>query len=102
MTQKEKAKFRKSKEWKEFRKKMAEKYNNKDAITGRKLYSGWNLHHLDTNPENYTVLDENNFIPLNKKTHDLIHTLFHHEGGDDYTGILERLGYYLRLMKSLK
>ena len=97
MTQKEKAKFRRTKEWITFRKKIAEKYNNKDAITGKKLYKGWTLHHLDLNPENYTILDENNFIPLNKKTHDVIHFLVRYD-----ISILNQLKHYLEKMKLLE
>ena len=35
-----KAKFRRSPEWKNFRKHMAELYDNKDAITGKPLRKG--------------------------------------------------------------
>lgn len=96
MTQKEKAKFRRTREWAVFRKKMAEKYNNKDAITGKKLYKGWTLHHLDLNPKNYTILDENNFIPINKQTHDVIHFLVRYD-----LSILDNLKCYLEKMKDL-
>lgn len=75
---------------------MAEKYNNKDAITGKKLYKGWTLHHLDLNPENYNILDENNFIPLNKKTHDVIHFLVRYD-----LSILDQLKHYLEKMKNI-
>lgn len=97
MTQKEKAQFRKTKEWIAFRKRIAEKYNNKDAITGKKLYKGWTLHHLDLNPDNYKILNENNFIPLNKKTHDVIHFLFRYD-----LNILDKFDYYLKIMRALK
>ena len=35
-----KAKFRRSAEWKNFRKHMADLYDNKDAITGKPLRKG--------------------------------------------------------------
>lgn len=76
MNTKEKAKFRKTKEWKEFREYMKAKYDNRDAITGDKLRKNWNLHHMDLNSNNYTILDENNFIPLNRGTHELLHRLY--------------------------
>lgn len=76
MNSKEKAKFRKTKEWKEFREYMKAKYNGKDVITGQPLRKGWNLHHMDLNSNNYTILDENNFIPLNRGTHELLHRLY--------------------------
>lgn len=97
MTQKEKTKFRQSKEWKDFRKKIAEKFEGKDAISGKKLYKGFILHHLDLNPENYDVLDENNFIPLNKATHECIHFLVRYD-----LSILEELAYYLKKMKDFR
>lgn len=96
MTQKDKSKFRQTKQWKEFRKKIAAKFDNRDAITGKKLYKGFILHHLDLNPENYDVLDENNFIPVNKATHDCLHFLVRYD-----SSILEDLAYYLKKMKAL-
>lgn len=76
MNSKEKAQFRKSKEWLEFREYMKAKFNNKDAITGENLRKGWNLHHMDLNSDNYTNLDENYFIPLNKGTHEKLHAMY--------------------------
>ena len=43
-----KEKFRKSKEWKEFRAHMAVVFNHRDYITGKRLIKGFNLHHLKT------------------------------------------------------
>lgn len=75
MTEKDKAKFRRRKEWKEFRKTM-KKLKKYDAITGSKLSKNFNLHHCDFNPEHYTNLDENNFECLNNMSHDTIHYFF--------------------------
>lgn len=72
----EKAKFRRTPEWKAFRKQMAELYDNKDAITGRPLRKGWNLHHLDLDASHYEILDPDKFIPLNKQTHETLHVLY--------------------------
>ena len=90
-----KSKFRKSPEWKNFRKHMADLYDNKDAITGKPLRKGWNLHHLDMSVENYQDLDEDKFIPLNKATHELIHTAFR------YSYAIEQLTYYVGIMDKL-
>ena len=75
----QKEKFRKSREWKEFRSKMAKLFNHKDYITGRRLVKGFNVHHLKTeqDSENYCdISNEENFIPLNSYCHKLLHYLF--------------------------
>ena len=43
-----KEKFRKSREWKDFRSQMAKLFNHRDYITGRRLVKGFNVHHLRT------------------------------------------------------
>lgn len=43
-----KEKFRKSKEWKDFRSQMAKLFNHRDYITGKRLVKGFNVHHLKT------------------------------------------------------
>lgn len=90
-----KAKFRRSPEWKNFRKHMAELYDNKDAITGKSLRKGWNLHHLDMSIENYKDLDENKYIPLSRATHELIHTAFR------YSYAIDKLVYYVQKMEEI-
>lgn len=75
----QKEKFRKSREWKEFRSRMAALFNHKDYITGRRLVKGFNVHHLKTeqDSENYCdISNEDNFIPLNSYCHKLLHYLF--------------------------
>lgn len=94
-----KAKFRKSKEWKEFRKKIYDKQNGKDYVTGKKLYKMYNVHHLDMSIENYDKLDEDNFIALNKQMHDVIHILFRYYKNDKT--ILSRLEQILEKMDEL-
>ena len=71
-----KSKFRQSKEWKTFRIKIAEKQDKKDIITRKPLRKGYICHHLDMSPENYDSLTEENFIAVNKTTHDALHFLF--------------------------
>jgi hypothetical protein len=94
-----KAKFRQTKEWKEFRKKIFEKQGGLDIITGKKLYKGWNLHHLDMSVENYDKLDEDNFIAVNKTTHSIIHDTFRYYKNDK--DILSRLEQILDKMVEL-
>ena len=75
----QKEKFRKSKEWKEFRGRMAKLFNHRDYITGRKLVKGFNVHHLRTeqDAENYCdISNEEEFIPLNSYCHKMLHYLF--------------------------
>ena len=94
-----KAKFRKSKEWKEFRKKIYEKQKGCDYLSGKKLYKGHNIHHLDMSIENYDKLDEDNFIALNKQMHDVVHILFRYYKNDKT--ILSRLEQILEKMDEL-
>lgn len=90
-----KSKFRRSPEWKNFRKHMADLYYNKDAITGKPLRKGWNLHHLDMSVENYQDLDESKFIPLNKATHEMLHQVFR------YSYAIDKLVYYVQKMENI-
>lgn len=90
-----KSKFRRSVEWKNFRKHMAELYDNKDAITGKPLRKGWNLHHLDMSVENYQDLDEDKFIPLNKATHEMLHQAFR------YSYAIDKLVCYVKKMEKI-
>lgn len=75
--QKKKRDFRASKKWKDLRHKKNIEQNGKDPITGKRLYSGANLHHLDLDESHYTDLsNEDNFILLNKMTHSFTHWIF--------------------------
>ena len=94
-----KAKFRQSKEWKEFRKRMFEKQCGKDIITGKKLCKGYNVHHYDMSAENYDKLIEENFIAVNKQTHDALHFLFRYYKNDK--DILNRIKQVLDKMVEL-
>ena len=94
-----KAKLRTTKEWKAFRIKIAEKQNKKDVITGKPLRKGYNCHHLDMGAENYDKLTEENFIALNKQTHEALHFLFRYYQ-KDHT-ILDRLKNVLDRMNEL-
>ena len=70
-----KSKLRRSKEWKEFRKKLISTQKI-DPITKKKLTSGCNCHHLDLNSNHYSDLKEENFVVLNRQSHELIHVIF--------------------------
>ena len=94
-----KAKFRATKEWKEFRKRIFDKQDGKDIITGKKLYKGYNLHHCDMSEANYDKLIEENFVALNKQTHEVLHFLFRYYQ-KDHT-ILDRLKTVLDRMNEL-
>lgn len=94
-----KAKFRQTKDWKTFRIKIAEKQDNKDIITGKPLRKGYNCHHLDMSAENYDQLTEENFIALNKQTHETLHFLFRYYQKDPT--VLDRLKTILDRMNEL-
>lgn len=94
-----KAKLRATKEWKSFRIKMAEKQGKKDIITGKPLRKGYNCHHLDMSSENYDKLIEENFIALNKNTHETLHFLFRYYQNDK--DILEKFKKVLDKMVEL-
>ena len=94
-----KAKFRQTKEWKEFRKRIFDKQNGKDIITGKKLYKGYNVHHLDMSEANYDKLIEENFIAVNKNTHEALHFLFRYYKNDK--DIFNRIKQVLEKMNEL-
>lgn len=94
-----KAKFRKTKTWKEFRKRIFDKQDGKDVITGKKLYRGYNVHHLDMSEANYDKLIEENFVAVNKQTHEALHFLFRYYQKDPT--ILDRLKTILDRMNEL-
>lgn len=97
MDKKERTKFRNTVKWKRFRAYIKKKQNNIDVITGKKLLKGSNLHHLDLNSDNYSNLEnEDNFVFLNKQTHEMIHWLYRYYANDK--SILDRIKLYLDRM----
>ena len=87
-----KEKFRKSREWKDFRAKMAILFNHRDYITGKKLVKGFNVHHLKTEQDSEAYCDishPEDFMPLNSYCHKLLHYLFPYYMKDK--SIIERL-----------
>lgn len=78
-SQKDKTKFRKSKQWLDLRKSVRET-QKLDPITEKPLSKTYNLHHGDLSPENYSnISDLSKFIGLNSQSHTLVHFLY----GDD-------------------
>ena len=94
---KEKAKFRQSSKWYNFRKLMR-KNNKVDYVTGYPLRKGWQLHHLDMSLEHYKLLDPINFTCLNRKTHDIVHFLFRYK---NWRECLKHLEIVLSRMEEL-
>ena len=77
MTQVEKAKFRHSDEWKDFRLLCKSVSGGVDFITGEPLQRGWELHHLDVTEDGYTkIKDVNDFVCLNSVTHTFLHYIY--------------------------
>lgn len=94
-----KTKFRSSEKWKNFRFEKSIEQNGKDYLTQKPLRKGWNLHHADLHPQNYQILEPDNFYCLNPQTHDFIHWLYKYYE-KDFT-ILYRLDEIMRKMKKL-
>ena len=89
MDAKERANFRSTKVWRALREEK--RSNDKvDFLTRKKLSKSYNLHHMDLNPDHYDDLSNSeNFIPLNKKSHECIHFLYDYYAKDPT--ILDRL-----------
>ena len=77
--QRMKTKFRTTAKWKKFRSKL-KKERKYDAVTGKPLLKGWNLHHCDLNESHYSdISNEDNFECLNKNSHEFVHWLFRYK-----------------------
>lgn len=71
----EKAKFRQTKEWKDFREDF--KLSNVDRLTEEPLKTSYILHHADLNPDNYKNLDKSHFMGFNSTyEHKLVHYVY--------------------------
>lgn len=95
--QRDKARFRATGEWKQFRSDMKAASGGTDALTGRPLRGGAQLHHLDQRAENYRDLDPRRFVYLNRKSHEAVHFLYGYYRKDP--GIIYRLQNILYSMK---
>lgn len=87
----EKSDFRKTSKWKYFRKDLQKK-RKVDAVTGKPLLKGWQLHHCDMSTTNYKDLsNEDNFECLNINTHKVVHFLFRYKNWRELLKNLERI-----------
>lgn len=103
LSSKERANFRQTGKWIDFRSLIKKMFNNTDPLTLKPLHKGWNLHHLDSRheEEHYTDLsDPNKFMPLNKGSHNIIHECFRYYEKDPE--FIKRLEDILRRMKEFK
>ena len=73
--QRKKRNFRARKIWKLFKLKKKKECGGIDLITLSKLSKRWELHHEDLREENYEVLNDN-FLPCNNQTHEMVHWLY--------------------------
>lgn len=94
-----KAKFRRTKIWQAFRRKLKYHFKGYDALTLKPLRPGWAAHHLSMKEDEYTILGTDRLIPLNKMSHKVIHFLWTYYK-DDPT-IIDRLELILSNMKKL-
>ena len=97
-----KEKFRKSREWRDFRSLMAKMFIHRDYLTGRRLVKGVNVHHLRPEQDEKDYCDISNqeeFIPLNSYCHKMLHYLFIYYQKDPT--IMERLKEILDKMCDL-
>ena len=91
-----KAEFLRSLKWKLWRYYLVDYYENKDQLTLKPLRPRFNIHHLDMREENYQVLVEDRFRPLNSESHDCVHFLYRYYKKDPF--IIDRLRKILDLM----
>lgn len=75
ITSEQKAKFRTTSFWKNFKKSFTDTVKI-DPVSLRKLPKRSQLHHLDLNPRNYANLKKSNFVLVNGEVHEIIHYLY--------------------------
>jgi hypothetical protein len=95
---KEKNAFRRTKQWKDFRKKILKRAGGKSELTGRKA-SGMHCHHLNDSLETYTDLsDEEAFIMVSKQDHKFIERFQNAAAIDRVIEGLTRIkNYYIKI-----
>ncbi len=96
LLQKEKAKFRDSAVWKNFRN-LLKKERKVDFVTGKPLRAGFQLHHCDLNPEHYKNLNPDNFVTLSRFSHSWVHKIYRY----NWEEVLARLAMVFRKMDEL-
>jgi hypothetical protein len=96
--QRKKRNFRARKAWKLFKLKKKKECGGIDKITLHKLSKRFELHHEDLREENYEVLNDN-FLPCNNKTHEVIHWLWRYYLEDPE--IIDRIKAEMIKMKAI-
>ena len=96
--QKRKRNFRARKVWKLFKLRKKKECGGIDLITLSKLGKRFELHHEDLREENYEVLNDN-FLPCNNQTHEMVHWLYRYYVKDP--GIIDRLKAEMEKMKAI-
>lgn len=97
MNYKERQAFRKTDAWHKWKAKCR-LHTSKDFITKEPLCRNWNLHHLDLNVQRYgNITDMKRFMPLNPKTHEVLHEIFKWYKKDHK--VLDRIKKTLDLME---
>lgn len=97
--QRMKRNFRKTIKWLKFKIFMKGWCGGIDAITLKKLYKTWQLHHRNLDEAEYKNLRIDWFLPCNNKTHDVIHWLWSYYRTDPQ--IIDRLKAEMERMKSI-
>ena len=96
--QRKKRNFRARKVWKLFKLRKKKECGGIDLITLSKLGKRFELHHEDLREENYEKLNDN-FLPCNNQTHEMIHWLYRYYVKDP--GIIDRLKAEMEKMKAI-
>lgn len=97
-SQKMKTTFRSSAKWKKFRS-WIKKERRVDAVTGKPLLKGFNVHHCDLNEQHYTdISNPDNFECLNRTSHKVIHWLYRYSNWRD---VLFNIGRILEKMEKI-
>lgn len=75
ITSEQKAKFRTTSIWKNFKKSFTDTVKI-DPVSLRKLPKRAQLHHMNLSPKSYTDLKKSNFVLVNGEVHEIIHYLY--------------------------
>ena len=92
----ERAKFRQTKKWKDFRKDLISKQKI-DPLTLSKLTKQCNIHHYCLDSEQYDNIDDKRCVALNMKTHDTLHFIYNIYKKDK--DVIKRLTKLLKTME---
>lgn len=97
--QKKKKNFRNTVGWKRLREEIKEEQCGLDPITGKKLTKSANLHHMVLDENKYEHVDNHDdFLLLNKLTHDVLHFCYRYASIDK--DFMDRLQFFVKKMVS--